>query len=167
MVSGPEELSWIQARLRGQEDGYLVQPKIEGRVTTVDVVRSPETGQCVCLPRRELLRTPNGAGTSVQVFSDPELEAQCQAAAEALGIRGCVNLEFIEGRDGWYFLECNPRFSGGTAFSCMAGYDMIRNHLRCFTGQPLEERGQIREQYLARRYEEYRMEETEENGGGL
>ena len=49
----------------------------------------------------------------------------------------------------------------------MAGYDMISNHLRCFTGQPLEERGQIREQYLARRYEEYRMEETEENGGGL
>ena len=47
---------------------YIVQPMIKGNVVTVDVVRSPEQGTCAAICRRELLRTPNGAGTSVLVF---------------------------------------------------------------------------------------------------
>ena len=74
-----------------------------------------------------------------------------------------MNFEFIEseeddGRGRWHFLECNPRFSGGVAFSSMAGYDMVKNHLNCFMGRPLEPMGQIKEQYIARRYGEYRMD---------
>ena len=121
---------------------YLVQPKIGGTVITVDVVRNPETKQTFCLPRRELLRTLNGAGTSVCVFRSELLEQQCRDIAEAVGIRGCVNMEFIEAdRDAkeYYFLECNPRFAGGVAFSGAAGYDMVKNHIRCFMGEKLEE----------------------------
>ena len=166
-------------RLRHIADFYLVQPKIEGYVVTVDVVRNvPERNrdagsavsigtigrksiaegqdQTVCLPRREYLRTGNGAGTSVCVFRDGRLEAQCAAIARALDVRGCVNFEFMEEQPGdWYFLECNPRFSGGVAFSCKAGYDMVRNHLRCFTGESIEPLGEIRTQYLVKRYTEY------------
>ena len=48
------------------------------------------------------------------------------AIAGLLGVRGCVNMEFIEDRDGVYhMLECNPRFSGGVEFSCLAGYDCV------------------------------------------
>ncbi|MFQ9705363.1 MAG: ATP-grasp domain-containing protein [Enterocloster clostridioformis] len=54
--------------------------------------------------------------------------------------RGCVNMEFIEDRDGVYhMLECNPRFSGGVEFSCLAGYDCVTNHLRCFEGKEIEQ----------------------------
>ncbi len=138
---------------------YLVQPRIPGIVVTVDVVRNPAAEQTWCLPRREFLRTKGGAGTSVCVFRNPALEEQCAAVARALGICGCVNFEFVEKEEGeWYFLECNPRFSGGVAFSAMAGYDMVKNHLRCFTGEGLEPMGEIREQYLVKRYQEYRME---------
>lgn len=144
---------------------YLVQPKISGPVITVDVVRNAETGETVCVPRRELLRTPNGAGLSVYVFKNVYLERQCRDIAEALNIHGCVNFEFVEekmpeeknGPGIWSFLECNPRFSGGLAFSVMAGYDMVRNHLNCFAGRPLEPEGEIREMHIARRYTEYRM----------
>ena len=159
-----QEMELAVSQLKGQAERYLVQPLISGGITTADVVRSHETGACVCLPRRELLRTLNGAGTSVQVFRDPVLEKICEEIAGALDVKGCVNFEFIEhhteqGETEWYFLECNPRFAGGVAFSCMAGYDMVKNHLRCFAGKEPEPAGKIQNQYIARRYTEYRMKE--------
>ena len=143
-----------------QKQQYLVQPKLGGPVITVDVVRNPQTGQTFCLPRRELLRTLNGAGTSVCVFRNEKLEQQCRDIAEAVGIRGCVNMEFIETDPEagvYYFLECNPRFAGGVAFSGAAGYDMAAAHIRCFAGEKLNEMSVTGEQYIARRYAEYSM----------
>ncbi|MDO4266848.1 MAG: ATP-grasp domain-containing protein [Eubacteriales bacterium] len=162
IVEDKGQLEAAAAECRGRENRFLVQERLEGRVVTADVVRSPETGSCVCLPRRELLRTLNGAGTSVQVFRSEELEAACRRAAEILKVRGCVNMEFIErwlpeGETEYWFLECNPRFAGGVAFSCMAGYDMVKNHLSCFAGGEPEPMRDIRDQYIARRYTEYRM----------
>uniref|UniRef100_UPI0032610F2B ATP-grasp domain-containing protein n=1 Tax=Clostridium sp. NkU-1 TaxID=1095009 RepID=UPI0032610F2B len=127
-------------------------------MVTVDVVRQAETGESTAVCRKELLRTPNGAGTSVLVFIDPILEASCREIANALGINGCVNFEFIQAEDGSYhMLECNPRFSGGVEFSCLAGYDCVTNHLRCFTGEAIEPSKEITGMYIARKYEEYIM----------
>ncbi len=162
IVKTEQEMRAVAEQCREDADHYLVQPKISGPVITVDVVRNPETEECICIPRRELLRTPNGAGTSVYVFKNEHLEKQCKAIAKALNICGCVNFEFVEeiepaGQNGpgkWRFLECNPRFSGGLAFSAVAGYDMVRNHLNCFKGIGLEPEGEIRDQYVARRYTE-------------
>lgn len=150
-----------QLKKQGRTGDYLVQPRVSGCVVTVDVVRDTDGVCCVCVPRRELLRTLNGAGTSVEVFFDEELEAQCRAIADALGICGCVNMEFIEEAEGSFvFLECNPRFAGGVAFSCEAGYDMIKNHFRCFMGDIPEQACQIEGGYIARRYTEYVMRKT-------
>lgn len=154
----------VRERVYAALSRFLVQPKIAGPVVTVDVVREPVSGETVCVPRRELLRTANGAGLSVCVFSDEKLERQCREIAKALNIRGCVNFEFLETKTPgdeageWVFLECNPRFSGGLAFSCLAGYNMVRNHLRCFAGQAIEPAGIIRAGHFARRYTEYAMD---------
>lgn len=140
------------------EEGYLVQPLVEGNVITVDVVRSPKGPRVVAVPREELLRTLNGAGTSVRVFRDPELSGMCGKLAEELGIVGCVNFEFIRDAEGGYhFLECNPRFSGGLEFTCIAAYDCVGNHLRAFKDEPIDELGAYEPQYIARKYEEYVM----------
>lgn len=156
IISDAEEFLHLKKRLRAEADRFLVQEKIEGSVITVDVVRNPESGQTICMPRKELLRTLNGCGTTVYLFSDTELERQCVDIAAALDIRGCVNFEFIEDGGGRYhFLECNPRFSGGVAFSCLAGYDMIKNHVRCFTGAALDAKVEQPSCYMARRYTEY------------
>ena len=81
-------------------------------VVTVDVVRD-RADNCVAVARKELLRTLNGAGTSVHVFHDEELEQKSKDLARLLKITGCVNFEFILDKDGnYHFLECNPRFSG-------------------------------------------------------
>lgn len=134
---------------------YVIQPFIEGDILTVDVVRDGRDGSCVAVPRRELLRTLNGAGLSVFVFKDPELESLCKKMADQLNIHGCVNFEFIETEEKRFFLECNPRFSGGVKFTCMSGYDCILNHLRCFQGEKIDEKGEIVQQYIARKYEEF------------
>lgn len=136
-------------------DTYMIQPFIEGNIITVDVVRDPNSWKCIAVPRRELLRTPNGAGISVYVFRDPELESICERIADILGVWGCVNFEFIETGDACYFLECNPRFSGGVKFTCMSGYNCVLNHFRCFQGKNIERKNEITSQYIARKYEEY------------
>ncbi len=136
---------------------YIVQPKIEGRVVTVDVVRDPESGESAAVCRRELLRTLNGAGTSIQVFRDPKLEETCKEAAKRLGVKGCVNMEFLEeGEGSCRILECNPRFSGGVEFSCLAGCGCVEGHLRIFMGQGLDQMPKnIEPMFIARKYEEY------------
>lgn len=136
---------------------YCMQPQIPGSVVTVDILRHDEV--FVSIPRRELLRTPNGAGTSVEIFKNRELQELCHSIAVVLGIEGCVNFEFIEQEDGDFrFLECNPRFSGGVAFSQMSGYDFVANHIRHFAGLPVDEDVEITEQFIARRYTEFIME---------
>lgn len=158
IVDNATQMAGVLEVCESELDLYLVQKKIPGSIVTVDVVRNAASGEIVCLPRKELLRTLNGAGTSVCVFRDADLEAQCGAIVKALGINGCVNLEFVEEAPGkWYFLECNPRFAGGVAFSCKAGYDMVINHLRCFEGKDIDPMGEIRTGYIARRYVEYLM----------
>lgn len=149
-----KEMGWFLDHCNPEE--YIVQPCHKGSIITADVVRQAQTGACVVICRKELLRTPNGAGTSVLIFSDSELEVLCRDMAHALKINGCVNFEFIQDEEGIYhLLECNPRFSGGVEFSCMAGYDCIANHLRCFTGEDIEVSEKITQMYISRKYEEH------------
>lgn len=133
---------------------YIIQPHISGDVVTVDVVCDGNT--IVAIPRLELLRTMNGAGTSVKVFPDHELETTCKQLAKGIGVLGCVNFEFILDHDGRYhYIECNPRFSGGVEFSCLAGYDCVSNHIKCFESEHIDSFELKNTYYMARKYEEY------------
>ncbi len=162
-VSSIEEMKSLLTFCEAKE--FVVQPFYKGSIITVDVVRQETTGECAVICRRELLRTGNGAGTSVLVFTNDNLEVICREIAEALNINGCVNFEFIEGEDGIYrMLECNPRFSGGVEFSCLAGYDCVTNHIRCFTGEEMEPFQGITSMYVARKYEEYITKIVEKEG---
>lgn len=148
----------LDAVLSGSDcEQFIIQPFIKGSVVTVDVVRD-RADHCVAVARKELLRTLNGAGTSVRVFHDEGLEQKSEELARLLKITGCVNFEFILDEEGnYHFLECNPRFSGGVVFSCMAGYDCVTNHLRAFRGEEIEPFALKRNYYIARRYESHIM----------
>lgn len=147
---------WHYFKEKEHPETYIVQPLIDGYVITVDVVRNPSTSEVVAVPRKELLRTLNGAGTSVYIFHDSDLEAKCKKLADALNMKGCVNFEFLQDAAGdYHFLECNPRFSGGTAFTCIAGFDCVTAHLNCYTGKSLGNFSLSREMYIARKYQEY------------
>ncbi len=137
-----------------KEADYIIQPFIKGNILTVDVVRNNDS-QVVCMARRELLRNPSGAGTTVEIIQNDELTRICTEIATSLGIIGAMNFEFIEAPDKLYFLELNPRFSGGVEFSHIAGYDVVSNHLRCFTVQLIDTEINIKKMIIARKYEEF------------
>ena len=149
------EDEWVIFEMTQDPEKYIVQPYIPGDVLTVDVVLGAD-GSGAAVARKELLRTLNGAGTSVYVFADRALEDRCLALAKQLGIVGCVNFEFLRDANGNdHFIECNPRFSGGVEFSCIAGYDCVANHIRAFEGKNAEGYRLEHNLYIARKYEEY------------
>lgn len=153
---------WMRYKEMIDKDKMIVQPYIEGPVVTADVIRQFDGKYCVVIPRKEIIRTHNGAGLSVHIFRDQKLTDLCILIADKLNVTGCVNFEFIMDSEGQYhFLECNPRFSGGIAFSCMTGYDCILNHIRSFDKESIDCFAFDKECYIARKYEEYITVETE------
>lgn len=92
----------------------------------------------------------------MRVFRDGNLERVCRLLADGFGVIGCVNMEFIreEGSGVLWFLECNPHFSGGTAFSVTAGYDTVGNHLRALTGLEIDREVKVSECWLVKKYVE-------------
>ncbi len=135
---------------------YVLQPFIQGDVYTVDVVRQPERREVAAVARRELIRSVNGAGLTVEVAPNPPLEAAAKDLAIALDLRGCVNLEFIRHGDEYLLMDVNPRFSAGVAFTQAAGYEPVVNHLRCFLGTAIELPADIPTLILSKRHREFR-----------
>ena len=137
------------AALDARED-YIAQPYLPGDVYTVDVARD-RFGHVQALARHELLRTSNGLGTAVRVLPGHPLEAVCARVAACAGVVGVVNMEFIVDGDAAWFLEVNPRFSGGVGFSVLAGVDFPALNLLCHAGEAIGPRAGVREMTLARR----------------
>ena len=133
-------------------DDYIAQPFIKGGIFTVDVARD-RFGSVQCLCREELLRTVNGLGTTVRIHPGHPLESICAKVAEAAQIVGVVNMEFIGHGEEYYFLEVNPRFSGGVGFSIAAGVDFANLEIAIFEGKAIGERPEVRAMTLARRFE--------------
>ncbi|WP_339904244.1 ATP-grasp domain-containing protein [uncultured Cyclobacterium sp.] len=119
------------------KENYLLQEVIRGPIYTVDYVRSHSLNIDFSIPRKELLRTKNGAGMTVEIFENQELSQMVSTIGRALKINGCVNMEFIERDKQYYLIDINPRFSAGVAFSKLAGYDMVNSHMNAFLDEAI------------------------------
>lgn len=137
------------------DEKYIVQEYIEGDIISVDVICNPKKSQYVAIARKEVIRTNNGAGVSVKVFRDYELEKESIRIAKEIGAIGCINFEFIRNNEAAYFIESNPRLSGGISFSCATGYDCIINGLKCFKGDSIDSFNFNKTIYIARKYIDY------------
>ncbi|NMD37874.1 MAG: ATP-grasp domain-containing protein, partial [Christensenellaceae bacterium] len=136
------------ARLR---DDFIIQPFIKGSIYTVDLARDSK-GNVLSLVRQELLRTVNGLGIAVETFKNHPLNKTTKNIANKLGIVGVVNMEFIENDGNYYFLEINPRFSGGLEFSQMAGYNFVKAMIDCHIGKEIELNLDIKELNIVQSY---------------
>jgi carbamoyl-phosphate synthase large subunit len=132
---------------------YIFQPYIQGDIVTVDVVRD-KLNNVISVPRIELLRTKNGAGITVRTFRDNILTEITKKVVEILDIKGCINIEFIRTKDKYYLMDINPRFSAGIAFSILAGYNFIDNHIRCFEDNKIDTCLNYNEMIVTRQYVE-------------
>jgi carbamoyl-phosphate synthase large subunit len=156
-IPDADALRFWRARLFGQD--YVLQPYRVGEVFVVDVVRQPDGRRSAAMTRRELLRTPNGAGMTVRMQPGHACDALALEAAEILGLCGCVNMEFLVVESMPRLMDVNPRFSAGVAFSMMSGYDMVSNHLRCFDGSQIEPCMAPPDKVYARGLVEYPMQD--------
>lgn len=135
------------------KDNYIIQKFIKGRIIVADYIRNEKTKSDFCILRKELIRTQNGAGLTVQIIKNKELEKIISYIGEKIAINGAINLEFIENNGEYYLMDINPRFSAGTAFTLKAGYDIVSNHLKCFLGEEIEKGNiKIKELLLCKRY---------------
>jgi carbamoyl-phosphate synthase large subunit len=153
-------LEELRTFVRPEEVGsvVLIQDCVKGTNITVDCVRNRLTGQKTQVQRRELLRNSNGCGIAVEIFHDPALEQICNALMEQLDLNGVVNMEFFDTGDDYKIIEINPRFSAGTAYSCMAGVNTVRCAMAIADGQPCELGEAAVGTHFAERYEAYRMD---------
>lgn len=139
-------------------DNYIVQELLDGNVYTVDYVRNEQNQSDFAVPREELLRTKNGAGTTVRIVPHQQLRETVSYIGNRLNINGCVNMEFIHHDSSFYLIDINPRFSAGVAFSNFIGYDMVTAHLNCFLSNTcLPIPVNYEEQILCKRYKEERI----------
>lgn len=143
-----EDLSIIRNR-----EKYIIQKQLSGSVYTVDYVRDT-CGNDFSVPREELLRTKNGAGTTVRITPSEKLRDMASFVGSRLYVVGCINMEFIDCDGKFYLIDINPRFSAGVAFSNCIGYDMVKNHLNAFLNLCIDSPVAFREQIIAKRYKE-------------
>lgn len=137
-----------------KKGNYIIQEQIPGDVFTVDYVRNANSKKDAAVPRQELLRTKNGAGLTVQIYSNKYLIQLASHIGQALNINGCVNMEFIANKGNYYLIDINPRFSAGVAFSVISGYNMVNNHVRCFSGEDIDNSIEVEERIIIKKYEE-------------
>lgn len=150
VINSTADLAYWQRKHAGQH--YLVQPLLSGEVYVVDIVRHNLHDQSVCIGRKELLRTVNGAGLTVQLCQEAALIEPALEVAARLNLNGCINLEFLKTDEGFHLMDINPRFSAGVEFSLMAGYDMVLNHLRCFGPKKLLPVSDVSDRIFTRHY---------------
>lgn len=136
---------------------YIVQPLLSGSIFAVDVVRNRLSGKCVSVAREELIRTSNGAGLTVKMAPSSPVNSIAKKICDFLDINGCVNMEFLVSQKEFLLMDVNPRFSAGVAFSKAAGYDMARNHLRCFTGHEIEDDVCYTDLIIAKNFQEINL----------
>ena len=136
---------------------YILQEFFDDSIVVVDCARSKTTGQTIQVARREILRNKNGCGIAVEIIHDEDLESICKRISEELDLNGVANFEFFSTNQGYRLIEINPRFSAGSEYTCMAGFNIVKAALDIINGDSLVI-GEI--QYGARfaeRYEVYRM----------
>ena len=143
---------------RSCEADSIVQDFVDGEVITVDVMRNAATGQFKAIPRRELLRNANGCGIAVELFRDEFLVGLCDSIAERLDLDGVVNMEFFDTPCGYRIIEINPRFSAGSAFTMMAGENLVDDAIAIADGRSCEDYEVDCSGHYAKRYEAYRLD---------
>lgn len=128
--------------LKEKAEDYIFQPIINGKVITVDYIRDQFQNEFY-VARRELIRTSNGAGLTVEVFEDERLDAILNEIGSKFDITGCINVEFIEYENEFYLLDFNPRFSAGVGFSYLAGYDFAHELINVLSQKEIKTKAKI------------------------
>lgn len=135
-----------------ENKSYIYQPFVKGDIISVDVLFTQD--KLISIARKELIRTKNGAGLTVEIFNDNTLNELVFSIAKTLGLIGVYNIEFIKTEKKYFLMDINPRFSAGVAFSNLAGYNFVKNHLNFFMEKEIDSLKQINCKIFKRKFVE-------------
>jgi predicted ATP-grasp superfamily ATP-dependent carboligase len=129
--------------LAGLPDGVgIVQRFVDGRLLTVNGVAWE--GEVIAEVHAEALRTwPTGCGavTYAQTIEpDADLAVRARALMARLGWSGVFNLQFIDGDDGLFLTEVNPRLFTSLGLAVAAGVNLPAIWVGALLGRPPEPR---------------------------
>ncbi len=131
--------SWEElAALSERVPDYIIQPFIDGREYTVDILCDFD-GNPVYVTPRERLAVRSGEVLKTQIAEDDRMIEESLRVVEGFSPCGPITLQLIRqketGRD--YFIEINPRFGGGAPLSMSAGADSAEAVLRLLLGEKI------------------------------
>ncbi len=150
-VSTEAELENIKTQINNEK--VVIQEYTKGDIIVADVIRNRTYKTLRVIQRLEMLRNSSGCGIAVKIIKDKRIDRICQDIAEKLDLNGVVNMEFFKDGDSLKIIEVNPRFSAGTMYTCLAGYDLVKNSLNIARGLPCIDEHVTVGGYYAKRYE--------------
>lgn len=150
-----EDLTFYKTKI--DLKNHIIQPLLDGDIWVADITRNARENKTIVVCRKELIRTCNGAGLTVSVEKNSTIHASAENIAEKLDLNGCINVEFIMHNKIPYLMDINPRFSAGIAFSKIAGVDMVKNSMSCFTGTGMEAAPHITPMIISKYHQEFIM----------
>lgn len=102
---------------------YLIEDFIEGEDYSIDCIRW--NGEFIHGCYHVLSQHGRGPSTGRESCDVPELAETARLILDHIGYNGVCGMDFRKGNDGrYYFLECNPRFTGGLQTQIDAGLDL-------------------------------------------
>lgn len=102
---------------------YLIEELIDGDDYSVDAFRWDGIFQAGCY--KSLSNRGQGPATARQSVSFPELCQISSTILDHIDYHGVCGMDFrVDKAGGIFFLECNPRFTGGIATQLEAGLDI-------------------------------------------
>ena len=133
-VENEEELHSFSERVAD----YIVQPFIEGREYTVDIL-CDFSGNPVYVTPRERLAVRSGEVLKTCMVHDEQMERECLELIRHYKPCGPITVQLIRQKDTGidYYIEINPRFGGGAPLSMKAGADSAGALLELLSGKSL------------------------------
>lgn len=130
----------------------FIQRWIEGKEYTVDVFSDNECKIVNILPRvRDKVRA--GVSDVGYVSMNKSLVDLILKINTDFGLKGPWNIQCIEYQGEFFFLEVNPRFSGGIPLTIEAGMDFCQNLLEWAKDSPITKFTNIKENLVMMKYE--------------
>ena len=102
---------------------YLIEDWIDGEDYSVDCLRWDGYFRAGCY--KVLAHQGKGPSLQREICSFPAIEAAAKRILDHLDYHGVCGMDFRLGKDGKaYFLECNPRFTGGIRTQVESGFNI-------------------------------------------
>lgn len=124
-----------------QVNDYIIQPFIEGKEYTIDVLCDFE-GNPIYITPRERMAVRSGEVLKTCVVHDSLMIEESQRIIKEFKPCGPITIQLIRengtGKD--YYIEINPRFGGGAPLSMKAGADSAKALLQICMKEKLEYR---------------------------